>query len=105
MEFIETPTFTKRITKLLPDGTYADLQAYIAENPERASVMKGTGGARKIRWSIDGRGKSGGVRVVYYVDLPDACYMLFVFAKNEQANLTAKQRETLRRYIQTNLKR
>ena len=105
MEFVETPTFTRRVTTLLDDETYRALQHELIQNPERGAVMRGTGGARKVRWAPKGRGKSGGVRVIYYYrSASGCCYMLFIFAKNEQDNLTAQQRSTLKDYIQTHLK-
>ena len=64
--------------------------------------MRGTGGVRKLRWGKGGRGKSGGVRVIYYFHdelLP--LYLLTLFAKNEQANLTARERNTLATLVDT----
>ena len=105
MEFVETPTFTRRLQALLDDEAYRELQEELRRNPERGAVMRGTGGARKIRWAPEGKGKSGGVRVVYYYSpAPGICHMLFVFGKNEQDNLTDQQRSTLRDYIQKHLK-
>lgn len=65
MEFIETPTFTRLITSLLTDDEYGGLQVDLAENPELGDLIKGGGGIRKVRCAVQGRGKSGGVRVIY----------------------------------------
>lgn len=65
-------------------------------------VMRGTGGVRKLRWGKGGRGKSGGVRVIYYFhDERLPLYLLTLFAKNEQANLTARERNVLAALVDT----
>lgn len=66
VEFIETPTFTRLLADLLTDDEYASLQNVLVQNPERGGVIKGGGGIRKLRFALPGRGKSGGVRVIYY---------------------------------------
>lgn len=69
---------------------------YLAQNPLAGDLLQGTGGIRKIRWGKGGRGKSGGVRVIYYFyneRLP--LYLLTLFAKNERANLSAAERNEL----------
>lgn len=99
--FVETPQFTARVLKLIPDEAYRELQRQLAERPDLGIVIPGTGGIRKIRWSGSGRGKRGGVRVLYYWNLPGArILMLFVFAKNERDDLTPKQRAALRQVVE-----
>jgi hypothetical protein len=66
MEFVETPTFTRMVTALLSDDEYREMQNELAEDPERGDLIKGGGGIRKLRHAMQGRGKSGGVRVIYY---------------------------------------
>lgn len=66
MEFLETSTFTKAVLRLLTDESYAELQIAIAERPDAGAVIARSGGLRKLRWSLPGGGKSGGVRVIYY---------------------------------------
>ena len=66
MLFIETPTFTRLITALLSDDEYAGLQVELAADPERGDLIRGGGGIRKIRYAVRGRGKSGGIRAIYY---------------------------------------
>lgn len=66
MYFIETSAFTRHLDELLPDESYALLQFALSENPESGVVIQGGGGIRKVRWRLPGRGKSGGVRVIYY---------------------------------------
>lgn len=93
MEFIETPTFMKQITSLMSDDNYKDLQAQLVEFPEKGSLIVGGGGIRKIRWNLgDGRGKSGGVRVIYYYKVTKSqILMLFAYPKNVADNLSDRQ--------------
>lgn len=66
MEFIETSTFTKLIYDYLTDDEYAGVQSYLIKYPEAGSVVPGSGGVRKVRWGIVGKGKRGGIRIIYY---------------------------------------
>ena len=100
MEFRETPTFTRRLTKLLSDEEYRAFQIAVVENPELGPVIRGTGGVRKARWKTKHGGKSGGVRVVYYLtDAAEVCYLLFIFAKGEKDSLTKAQRNDLKKIV------
>ena len=65
--FIETKLFTKLVVAYLADDEYANLQRAIAEDPNAVDVIKGSGGVRKLRWGRSGRGKRGGVRIIYYL--------------------------------------
>ena len=65
MLFIETSTFTKELPRHFDDDTYATLQAFLCIHPDAGEVIRGTGGIRKIRWTMPGRGKRGGSRVIY----------------------------------------
>ena len=97
VEFIETPTFTRLVTELLSDDAYRGLQTDLAENPERGDLIKGGGGIRKLRHAMQGRGKSGGVRVIYYW-LKDnhQIYLLVVYPKSKKDTLTDKETAILR---------
>ena len=66
MVFIETPVFRRQVRELLSDEAYSAFQWYMALNPEAGDVIQGTGGLRKVRWSVAGGGKRGGVRVIYF---------------------------------------
>jgi len=66
MVFIETPIFTKQVQELLNDEAYGRMQLCLATNPQMGDVIQGTGGLRKVRWSVADRGKRGGVRVIYF---------------------------------------
>jgi len=92
----ELPEYMRRAEKLLSDAEHRDVVDYLAIHPKAGDVMEGTGGIRKLRWGRGGRGKSGGVRVVYYFHseaMP--LYLLTLFAKNEQANLSKAERNEL----------
>jgi hypothetical protein len=100
--FVETPAFTRRITELLEDDDYARLQCYLVEHPDVGDLMEGTGGLRKVRVAMAGRGKSAGARVIYYHFVPRShIAMLLIFAKNEREDLTSDQRYALRKIIET----
>lgn len=99
MEFVETSIFTQRIVKLLTDEAYRDLQAVLAENPRAGDVIPGAGGLRKIRWRAAGRGKRGGIRVIYYCWSAHRLYMIFAYDKAQQGDLTPEQLKTLRAYV------
>jgi len=92
----EVPEYIRRAEKLLTEEERRDIVDYLAANPRAGDLMEGTGGVRKLRWGRQGRGKSGGVRVIYYVHselMP--LYLLTLFAKNERANLTKAERNEL----------
>ena len=101
MLFIETSHFTKWIDSLLDDDSYAALQVFLGEHPEAGNVIRGTGGLHKIRWAPTGRGKSGGVRVIYYWQVEgDRIYMLTIYGKNVKDNLTAAERSAWRKVVE-----
>ena len=92
MIFVETPVFTRGIKALLQDKEYHALQLALLLRPEQGTVIPGSHGLRKLRWSLSGRGKRGGVRVIYYWDKSkDSIHMLLVYAKHTQENLTSTQ--------------
>lgn len=93
---VETPVFIRRAEKLLSEENHAGLIAFLASDPESGEEIVGTGGVRKVRYGAKGKGKSGGVRVIYYFydqDMP--IYALLGYGKNERADLTAKQRKSV----------
>ncbi|MGH8293646.1 MAG: type II toxin-antitoxin system RelE/ParE family toxin [Gammaproteobacteria bacterium] len=93
---VETPIFIRRAEKLLTEQQHADLIAYLACHPLAGDEIIGTGGVRKLRFGARGKGKSGGVRVIYYYfDLDMPVYALLIYAKNERADLTAEQRKSV----------
>src|SRR2546429_7775792 len=95
--FVETPVFYRRVQQFLDDDEYADLQLFLAERPDAGSIIKGSGGMRKVRWAGSGRGKRGGLRVIYYWWVSrDRISMLLVYSKSEQDDLTADQLKQLK---------
>lgn len=103
VEFVETHVFTKQITRLLDDAGYRQFQLILALNPEAGDVIRGSGGLRKIRWSAQGRGKRGGIRVIYHLLEDDQIYLLFAFPKNKQEDLNPEQLKTLRSIVSEEL--
>ena len=92
MEIIETKIYTKYITELLTDDQYKELQQYLVEFPKSGDVINGSGGLRKLRWESKGKGKSGGIRnIYYYYENENTIYMLYVYPKGKQDNLSAKE--------------
>ena len=88
--FIESKLFSRLLGDYLTDDAYAQLQAALAEAPERGAVVPGSGGVRKLRWSQPGRGKRGGVRVIYYAKTHEgSIWMLTIYAKNEEQSIPA----------------
>ena len=91
---VETSAFTRRAEKLLSDEEYDDLIYYLARYREAGDEIPGTGGVRKLRFAAFGRGKSGGVRAVYYFyDEDTPLYAIFLYGKNEQTDLTSEQKK------------
>jgi len=97
----ETSIFTKQVQKLLDRESYRLLQLRLVAEPDAGDLIRGTGGLRKIRWEGAGRGKRGGVRVIYYwARKQDVMLMLLIYGKNEQDDLAPKQRAVLKKLIQ-----
>ncbi len=100
MEFIETPTFTRLLTALLSDDEYLGLQNVLLDDPSRGSLIKGGGGIRKLRHALTGRGKSGGIRVIYYWIRDDQqIFMLLVYPKSKKDDLTDRETAMLRELV------
>lgn len=100
--FVETPLFTRLVGEYLSDDEYRGLQEALAENPEAGAVIPGSGGVRKIRWGIEGRGKRGGVRVIYFQRVQMAViWMLTIYAKNEAGTISARVLRRIRQEIES----
>lgn len=101
MRFVETPVFTAAVTSLLADEEYRQLQIALLIRPAQGTLIRGTGGLRKLRWGARGRGKRGGVRVIYYWHpAGELLYMLLIYAKSDQDDVTPSQLRVLRRLVQ-----
>lgn len=100
LQFIETSIFQKKIDTLLSHDEYLSFQEYLRQNPEAGATISATGGCRKIRWAIQGKGKSGGIRVIYYyINTKGEIYLLLAYPKNERENLSYEQKAQLRKVI------
>jgi len=100
MRFVETPVFTAAVTSLLSDEEYRQLQLALLIRPEQGAPIRGSGGLRKLRWGAGGRGKRGGVRAIYYWHPGEqSLYMLLIYAKARQDDLTPAQLRVLRRLV------
>jgi hypothetical protein len=94
---VETSVFARRAEKLLNVEEYDELLFYLASHPEAGDEIPGTGGIRKMRFAAFRRGKSGGVRAIYYFyDMQNPLYALLLYGKNEQATLTPEQKRGLK---------
>ena len=95
--FIETKIFSKRIAGLISDDEFAEFQAELVQNPEKGPVIEGTGGLRKVRWKLKGKGKSGGLRIMYlFLKMHGMIHLVFVFVKGESDNLTSREKKELK---------
>jgi hypothetical protein len=85
----------------LSEDEYLGLQSFLLVNPEAGKVVPGSGGVRKIRWAIAGRGKSGGVRVIYYFKRRESeIWLLTIYSKNEIENIPAHILQQIAKEIQ-----
>ena len=101
MVIVETSIFTKQVQNLLSDEEYRQLQSDLANRPDAGSMMPGSGGLRKVRWGYRGRGKRGGVRVIYYWAVPqERLLMLLMYPKNVQDNLSPAQLKVLKQIVE-----
>lgn len=101
MEFVETPTFTRLVLGLMEDDEYRQLQVTLALRPDIGKVIPGSGGIRKMRWAGSGRGKRGGLRLIYYWRVAEGqILMLLAYPKSERDNLTAEQIRQLKRLVE-----
>jgi hypothetical protein len=92
----ELPEYQKTAGRLLAEEDRRSIVDHLAAHPKAGDLIEGTGGVRKLRWARDGRGKSGGVRVIYYFHSDSMpLYLLTMFAKNERANLNKAERNEL----------
>lgn len=93
---VEVPSFIRPVDKLLSEDERFDLISYLAEHPKAGDLIEGTHGVRKLRWRRGGRGKNGGVRIIYYFhDDAMPLYLLTLFAKGDKTNLSKAERNEL----------
>lgn len=102
MLIYRTETFKKALKKLrASDQDLMRLEAEIVSNPQAGDVIQGLSGARKIRFAMGGKGKSGGGRAIYIVIVSaDTAYLLTAYAKAEKSDLSSADRDALKRLIE-----
>ena len=90
----------RRAAGLLADDEKRKLLNYLASEPRAGVLMQGSGGVRKLRWAVGAKGKSGGVRIIYYVhDTTVPIFLLTVYGKNERDNLTKAECNELEKLV------
>lgn len=105
MLFVETSVFTRELHGLMMDDDYRALQSALLLRPEAGALIPGGGGLRKVRWGLPGTGKRGGLRLIYYWQKgEDSIYMLLVYRKSRQEDLTPQQLRILRKLVKENFK-
>src|SRR5437762_11258749 len=106
MEFLEAPAFTRHLQDYLNEDQYRKVQTRLAANPELGDLTPGTGGFRKMRWADARRGKGriGGLRVIYYYFASDRqIWLMTLYSKDEAADLTAAEKKSLKAAIENEL--
>jgi mRNA-degrading endonuclease RelE of RelBE toxin-antitoxin system len=106
MEFIEAPAFTRYVSEYLPDDEYRQLQNQLVISPELGDMMPGTGGFRKLRWADPkrGKGRRGGLRIIYYYFLTDQqIWLMTLYDKDEASDLSPKVKKALKGAIENEL--
>ena len=100
MELIETSIFSKQVQATWTDEEYRIFQLHLVVRPDAGAIIPGSGGLRKVRWQMPGRGKRGGARVIYYwQDAARRVYLLFLYPKNVRSDLTPAELRTLRKLV------
>jgi hypothetical protein len=104
MVFVETPIFTRQVQDVLSEDQYRNLQDELRKHPDAGPKIKGSGGLRKLRWGIEGQGKSGGVRIIYYwVVTQDRIFMVYMYPKSKQDDLSSEQLKALKKTVEKEL--
>ena len=97
---IETPVYSNKVSGILTDDERDAFAVYIASNPTAGAVVPGSGGVRKVRWTQQARGKSGGARVIYFNRLANGeIWLLTIYSKGERATIPAQELKLIRKAI------
>ena len=98
---IETPVFSRKAEGLLSEEEREEFAVFISQNPTAGSVVRGSGGVRKVRWARAGGGKSGGVRVIYYNQrVQEEIWLLTLYAKRERETIPAHELRRIKEAIE-----
>ncbi|MCY3023380.1 MAG: type II toxin-antitoxin system RelE/ParE family toxin [Planctomycetota bacterium] len=100
MKIVETTILTKQIEKLIGDDEKQNLLDELIIAPDAGDLIRGSGGLRKLRWSAPGRGKRGGIRVIYYWNQGQVMYLLVAYPKNKKDDLSADELRVLSAVVQ-----
>jgi len=101
MVFVEASLFTKYLGDYLSDEEYRLFQKSLLERPDAGSIIKGSGGIRKVRWTSGSQGKSGGVRIIYYWMTPkDQVFLLTIYGKGQKENLDADDLKRVKKHLE-----
>jgi mRNA-degrading endonuclease RelE of RelBE toxin-antitoxin system len=101
IEVIQTKTFSRQIDDLLSPSGYEELEWHLSCRPDAGPVIPASGGLRKLKWKAEGRGKRGGVRVIYYWHKgPSLILMLVAFGKNERSDLSKAELRAVRKAVE-----
>ena len=96
---VETNIFHLKAARIWTPQQYEEFVGYIAVNPHAGDVIPGSGGVRKIRWSKQGSGKRGGVRIIYFNNADEETWLLTMYAKNERENIPANELKRIKEAI------
>jgi hypothetical protein len=101
MVFVESSLFTEYRPSYLNDEDYRALQVFLIQQPEAGDIIQGTSGLRKLRWNLGSKGKRGGIRIIYYFEIKKGrIYLMTLYAKNEMADLSEKEKKLLKQLLQ-----
>ena len=97
---IETPIYSQKVGGILTEDEREAVAVFISENPMAGSVVRGSGGVRKVRWAQQGRGKSGGARIIYYNRLANGeIWLLTIYAKGDRSTIPAHELRLIKETI------
>jgi mRNA-degrading endonuclease RelE of RelBE toxin-antitoxin system len=97
---IETPVYSSKVDRILTEDERDAFAAFISTNPLSGIVIRGSGGIRKVRWAQQGRGKSGGARIIYYNRLANGeIWLLTIYAKGDRTTIPAHELRLIKETI------